>query len=579
VPDACQLLADRRNIPAGIEIVAVPGDLVAETGQPQIFLSTMPASPAHRRVALIMVLVLAAAFAASAPFAAKPLARIDSFIPAYETLLVINDGITAALLYAQFAILRSRALLVIASAYLFTALIVIPHMLTFPGAFAPAGLLAAGLSGTAWLYIFWHAAFPLAVIGYALLDPTAPPAEAGSAHRQIAIGVGVAVALVGIATWIAIASDRLLPPLFADATHQRGIVADIGIAMSLAVVLGIAALWARRRPGVLDLWLMVVLCAWLCEQILNVVLNLGRFTLAFYLGRVYSAVAASIVLILLLFDTTALYAQLARAIAAERIERERRLAEMEAMLSHLSRVSDLGRVVTTLIHEVNQPLAAIGNYLSALQRLVGMGDAEKVSTTIEKTLGQSERAREIIRRLRDFVAKREIERRPESLATTVEDAVAVAQAASGRTGVTIEIALEPRGVAVVIDRLQIEQVLVNLIRNASEAMSMSPRRHLVIASRRIEHDKIELSIADTGPGLSTELRERLFQPFTTTKASGMGVGLSICRFIVEAHGERLQVGDNPGGGTVFRFTLPIAPESAALAGDNATLMTRAGAPL
>jgi two-component system sensor kinase FixL len=282
------------------------------------------------------------------------------------------------------------------------------------------------------------------------------------------------------------------------------------------------------------------------------------------------------VLVLLLFDTTALYAQLARAIATERRERERRLAEMEAMLSHLSRVSDLGHVVTTLIHEVNQPLAAIGNYLSALQRLAAMGDTEKVATTIEKTLGQSERAREIIRRLRDFVAKREIERRSESLAATVEDAVAVAQAATGRTGVEIEIALEPRGVAVVIDRLQIEQVLVNLIRNASEAMAMSARRHLAITSRRIADDKIELRIADTGPGLPNELRERLFQPFTTTKASGMGVGLSICRFIIEAHGERLQVGDNPGGGTTFRFTLPIAPEHTAAA--NATAMTGAGTP-
>ncbi|HEV8015013.1 MAG TPA: MASE4 domain-containing protein [Stellaceae bacterium] len=549
---------------------------MAETGQPQIFLSTMSASRTQQRVALVMMAVLLAALAVSAPFAAVQLARIDPFIPGYESILIVNDGITAALLYAQYAILRSRGVLVLATAYLFTALIVIPHMLTFPGLFAPTGLLGAGLSSTAWLYVFWHAVFPMAVIAYASID-AAPHGgdQAAGARKPILASIAVAVALVCLAAWLATAGANYLPALMADATHQLGALFYPSVVIWLCAFVACGMLLWRRR-SVLDLWLAVVMCALLCEVTLGVILITARFSVGFYLGRVYSAVAASIVLVLLLFDTTALYAQLARAIATERRERERRLAEMEAMLSHLSRVSDLGHVVTTLIHEVNQPLAAIGNYLSALQRLAAMGDTEKVATTIEKTLGQSERAREIIRRLRDFVAKREIERRSESLAATVEDAVAVAQAATGRTGVEIEIALEPRGVAVVIDRLQIEQVLVNLIRNASEAMAMSARRHLAITSRRIADDKIELRIADTGPGLPNELRERLFQPFTTTKASGMGVGLSICRFIIEAHGERLQVGDNPGGGTTFRFTLPIAPEHTAAA--NATAMTGAGTP-
>jgi two-component system, LuxR family, sensor kinase FixL len=269
------------------------------------------------------------------------------------------------------------------------------------------------------------------------------------------------------------------------------------------------------------------------------------------------------VLIVLLSETTTLYARLAYAIATERRARERRLSEMEAMLSHLSRVSDLGHVVTSLIHEVNQPLAAIGNYLSALQRLAVMGDAAKVTSTIEKTVGQSERARDIIRRLRDFVAKREIVRRPEPLAAAVENAIAIARAASGNNDIKIAIALDPQAPHVVIDRLQIEQVLVNLIRNATEAMADCPRRQLSISSRVLDGDKVELSIADTGPGLPSALRAKLFQPFVTTKSTGMGVGLSICRFIIEAHGERLQVGDNPEGGTVFRFTLPIAVDTSA----------------
>jgi signal transduction histidine kinase len=537
---------------------------VADSGPTQAFLATMAASPQQRRLALAIVLLLGLAFIATAPFAAVPLLRADAFIPAYETALVIEDAITAALLYAQFAILRTPSLLLLGTAYLFTALIVVPHMLVFPGVFAPTGLLGAGISSAAWLYVFWHVGFPLAVIAYAFLNPASRrDYPASDARRAIAASVAVAVVLVVALTELATTGERLLPQVFTDATQRASTFPYLTGSVWLLAIVALAILWSRRRRSVLDVWLAVVLCAWVGEIALSVVLAPSRFSVGFYFGRLYGVIAASIVLIVLLSETTTLYARLAYAIATERRARERRLSEMEAMLSHLSRVSDLGHVVTSLIHEVNQPLAAIGNYLSALQRLAVMGDAAKVTSTIEKTVGQSERARDIIRRLRDFVAKREIVRRPEPLAAAVENAIAIARAASGNNDIKIAIALDPRAPHVVIDRLQIEQVLVNLIRNATEAMADSPRRQLSISSRVLDGDKVELSIADTGPGLPSALRAKLFQPFVTTKSTGMGVGLSICRFIIEAHGERLQVGDNPEGGTVFRFTLPIAVDTSA----------------
>ena len=533
---------------------------MADSGQTQTFLSTMAASRAQRRFALAIVLLLGAAFVVTAPFAAVPLLHSDAFIPAYETALFVEDAITAALLFAQFAILRLPSLLLLGIGYLFTGLIVVPHMLVFPGLFTPAGLLGAGPSSAAWLYVAWHVGFPLAVIVYAFMNDERPSAlTPGQTRRAILVSIAATLALVLAFTWLSTAGASLLPQVIASDRRTASFPYVSGSVWLLAVI-ALALLWWRRRRTVIELWLGVVLFAWVGEIALSVVLAPARFSIGFYLGRLYGVIAASVVLIALLSQTTALYARLARAIATERRVRERRLSEMEAMLSHLSRVSDLGHVVTALIHEVNQPLAAIGNYLSALQRLAVMGDQEKVVTTIEKTLGQSERAREIIRRLREFVARREIDRRPEPLATTVEDAIAVAQAATGRTGVEIETALEPPAAMVVIDRIQIQQVLVNLIRNASEAMveSASPHRHLTIASRPLGPEKLEISIADTGPGLPPMLREKLFQPFVTTKATGMGVGLSICRFIIEAHGEKLQVADNTGGGTVFSFTLPLA---------------------
>jgi signal transduction histidine kinase len=542
---------------------------VADSGQTQTFLSTIAASRRQRRLALAIVLLLGAAFLATTPFAAVPLLRSDAFIPAYETALVVVDVITAALLYVQFAMLRLPSLLVLGTAYLFTGLIVIPHMLVFPGLFTPTGLLGAGPSSAAWLYVAWHVGFPAAVIAYAFMsDDRRHVIAASTAHRAILITIVATVLLVLALTWVSTAGEPLLPHVIAGDRRTSSFPYISGSVWLLAVI-ALAILWWRRRRTVIELWLAVVLCAWVGEIALSVVLAPARFSIGFYFGRLYGVIAASVVLIVLLSETTALYARLARATATERRVRERRLSEMEAMLSHLSRVSDLGHVVTSLIHEVNQPLAAIGNYLAALQRLAAMGDKEKVASTIEKTLGQSERAREIIRRLREFVARREIDRRPEPLATTVEDAIGVAQAATGRTGVEIETVLEPSAAMVVIDRIQIQQVLVNLIRNASEAMveSESPRRHLTIASRPLGPEKLELSIADTGPGLPPALREKLFQPFVTTKAAGMGVGLSICRFIIEAHGEKLKVADNAGGGTVFSFTLPLAAGAAAAAGD------------
>lgn len=525
----------------------------------------MPAGPKQRRFALIMVAALLVAFAASVPFAAIPLARVEAFVPAYESVLIINDLITAALLYAQFAIQRTPGLLALAAGYLFTALIVVPHMLVFPGVFSPTGLLDASTNSAAWIYVFWHVGFPVAVLVYALGGDGGD--AQGPARRPIAISIAAIVAVVVALTWFATAGEPLLPHVMADATRRASATPYVSTAVWLLTLVTLVVLWwaRRQRHSVIDLWLAVVLFAWLCEILLSVILAPVRFSVGFYLGRLYGLIAASIVLLFLLSETVAIYAQLVRAIATERRERERRFGEMEAMLSHLSRVGDLGSVVIHLIHEVNQPLAAIGNYLSALQRLVTLGDAEKVATTIEKTIGQSERAREIIRRLRDFVAKREIERRPEPLAATVDDAIAVAQASTARTGVEIEIALDPRASHVVIDRIQIEQVLVNLIRNACEAMAESPHRRLSIRSRRVDDDKVEISIADTGPGLPPELRAQLFQPFNTTKPTGMGVGLSICRFIIEAHGEKLQVADNPGGGTRFCFTLPIASGAARVA--------------
>jgi len=241
---------------------------------------------------------------------------------------------------------------------------------------------------------------------------------------------------------------------------------------------------------------------------------------------------------------------------------EARLTELQSEVTHMSRFTALGEMASTLAHEINQPLTAITNYLKGSRRLLERMKGEQASMLREavgKAADQALRAGDIIRRLREFVARGESERRVESLAKLVEDASTLALIGARENGVEVSFRLDATADLVLADRIQIQQVLVNLIRNAIEVMvETSERRELEIATVASGEETVEVSVADTGPGLAPEVAAQLFQPFVTTKRKGMGLGLSICRTIVEAHGGRIWVDPRPGGGTVFRFTLRAA---------------------
>ncbi|MFH6783285.1 MULTISPECIES: PAS domain S-box protein [Methylobacterium] len=240
-----------------------------------------------------------------------------------------------------------------------------------------------------------------------------------------------------------------------------------------------------------------------------------------------------------------------------------RLQELQSELVHVSRLSAMGEMASTLAHELNQPLGAIANYARGCSRLLTHPDPATVATAVDvldKVAEQALRAGQIIRRLRDLVARGETERRAEPVARLIEDACALAMVGAREQGIVLHLALDQRAGSVLADRVQIQQVLINLIRNAREAMAQSPRRELGIGARRLAPDRVEIAVSDTGPGIAEDVAGRLFQPFVTTKPSGMGVGLSICRTISEAHGGRLEVERNGAGGATFRLTLPATQE-------------------
>jgi two-component system, LuxR family, sensor kinase FixL len=243
----------------------------------------------------------------------------------------------------------------------------------------------------------------------------------------------------------------------------------------------------------------------------------------------------------------------------ERQKTEARLQEIQAELVHMSRLTAMGEMASALAHELNQPLSAVANYMKGSRRLLQDSQDENapvVRDAMDKAAEQALRAGDIIRRLRDFVARGESERRVEDVKKLVEEASALALVGAKDRGARVRFVFDPRVEFVLADKVQVQQVLLNLIRNAIEAMEDVERRELVISTARGQDKLIEISVADTGNGIPPEVAAQLFQPFVTSKRQGMGVGLSISRTIVEAHGGSIAPRPNPGGGTVFSFTLP-----------------------
>ncbi|SHM73198.1 PAS domain S-box protein [Bradyrhizobium lablabi] len=353
-----------------------------------IFLSTMPATGRDRTAAASIVVLSALLFACAVPFAGVPLAPVPAFVASYQSALAINDLITAVLLFSQFGVSRSRALLLLASGYLFTAIAAVVHALTFPGLFAPGGLLGAGPQTTVWLYMVWHGGFPLLVLGYAALkardNGTRMQASPGRA-----IGGSIAAVAVAMAVFTAVATGGhdILPILLKDGHYTPVMLGVVSTVWCLSLA-ALAMLWFRKPHSVLDIWLMVVLCAWLFDIAMSAILNVARFDLGFYLGRIYGLCAASFVLAVLLIDNVSLQAQLARLLGKLRHQAasERNLrTERERIFSAVVESSN-DAIITKALD------GTITGWNGAAERLFGHTSAEAVGKHIDIIVPPDRRA-------------------------------------------------------------------------------------------------------------------------------------------------------------------------------------------
>ncbi|HYA28784.1 MAG TPA: MASE4 domain-containing protein [Acidobacteriota bacterium] len=501
-------------------------------------------SPTSRqnRLAFAVVAVLLVGLGVVAPFSAMPLPRFAAFIPFLNATILVTDLITAILLFAQFSIYRSRALLVLASGYLFTAQIVIAHALTFPGAFSPTGLLGAGAQTTAWLYIFWHFGFPAALLIYGWLKGEKYNVQA-SVRSAISWCAAITISLVSGLVFVATAGEPFLPRLFFDATHLTPLGNYIPAFDLSFCAIALAYLWIRRR-SVLDLWLMVVLCALIGELSLTLI----RFSLGFYVSRLFSLATSTIVLVILLAETTRLYTRLAYSNMMLQRERNSKLMNLEA-------------VVASISHEVKQPLAAIVMRGSTAMRFLGKTppDLEKARLAVSKIVNDGHRASQIFDNIRDLFKTvdqgRVLINLNEMTLGTLD--ILWGELNEHRIVTRTELMSEPP--LVMGHRGQLQEVLLNLIRNAIEAMDAVKDGARVLRVRTEPHDRdaIAITVKDTGPGIDPEKLDDIFEAFVTTKPHGMGLGLAICRMIVERHGGRLTASSNEEGGAQFQIILPI----------------------
>ena len=523
------------------------------------FLSTLTPDRIQWRAAWVVGLLSVALFLALVPFAKTPWAQAPAFLPIYQSALVVVDMITMTLLLGQYAILRFRGLLVLACAYLFSALMAVAHAVSFPGLFAPGGLMGGGQT-TAWLYFLWHAGFPLLVMGYTLLTRRERARPLPGPRSMIELAVGIALTLVIVAACIALAKwTSLQMPLMAGNMDAQ---AKAAVAMVTWLVgLSAFAVLAWRKPhSVIDLWLLVVLCVWAADSALASVFNHGRYDLGWYMGRVYGLVASSFILAVLLLENSMLYSRLVEANEAHR-RRSEDLQRLSIKLEAANR--DLDAFAGGLAHDLQQPIMTIGAFAQVIQRQSGHLIASNDATHLQRIIGAAATAHRMIRSLLEFarLGQKKIEAQPVDLNLLLQEARSTL-AADAATDIASPIAWSVGPLPTVRgDPSLLLLALVNLLSNA------------VKYSRGGEHPAIRVEghddpaggswvrVSDNGIGFDMLEAGRLFRPFerlyTDTPFEGTGMGLANVRRIMDRHGGRVEAEAAPGKGAAF--TLIFAP--------------------
>ena len=481
--------------------------------------------------------------------------QYSGYLPAIESIVFVNDFITAILLFSHYSITPSRAVLALASGYLYTALIVIPHILTFPGSFTPTGLLGAGPQTSAWLYYFWGAGPPLGAITYACLrksDQVISPSQAGTKSAIMRCVVFV-ICLVLAIVWVTTMENQILSTIVGSGDHYVNAVAYVASPLAIfSMAIAIALLWTGRR-SVLDYWLMLAIFALMLQHIYGGFLATGRYTLGFYASRGFTLVTSMLVLGLLLTEMARLHARLARSNFLLERERNNKLMRLEA-------------VAVSISHEVRQPLVAMtmNSETALLYFVISLCHVEKVKTLLSDIISDGHRASQLLHGIRSVFGRDDKRDETIDVNELALGSLRHFRAALIDGAISTQVELTPALPTVIGHRGQLQEVIDNIIQNAIDALANSKddRRKLTVRTNDHADGMIGLEVEDTGPGIDSLATNKIFDAFNTTKAHGMGLGLAICQTIVERHNGRISVVAARPRGCIFRVVIPAAGTSA-----------------
>jgi len=582
-----------------------------------MFLSTLTAERGDRWLARGVVIVSAMVFCAVVPFAKRQLPAVPSFVLIYESILVVCDLITASLLFGQYTILRSRSLLILASAYLLTASLAAMHALTFPGVFSAAGLLGAGTQTTVWIYVFWHIGFPLLVLCYALSNNREASGlvagDASAVAKRLSQGTApivllciVAVALVCAALiYVTTGLHDYLPILMRSSLYAPNLFLVVGLIVFVDLV-ALYALWRCRRPhSVLDLWVMVVLCTGIFDMSLSAALNHGRFDLGFYIGRIYGLLASGFVLLILLLENGKLYARLAGSYGRElqkAFEAQQLSLELEALnlvLAEKNRELEEGTLrksefLANMSHELRTPLNAIIGFSEVLKDGL-LGDLppeqhEYVDDIFTSGWHLLSLINDILDLSKVEAGQMTVELEPIDVGKLLDHALSIVRERAIEHRITLHGRAEPGLGTIQADLRKTKQIVYNLLSNAVKFTRDDGR--VTLRARRVSRGEIEprhtsmstyikmplppsdcaefleISVEDNGIGIAADDAGRLFQSFVQIDSSlsrryeGTGLGLTLVMKLAQLQGGTVALASEPGVGSCFTVWLPWRADSA-----------------
>jgi signal transduction histidine kinase len=507
-------------------------------------LSASAPSRRQRRFALGVAVASLATVAIVAPSARIPLGEVPPFIPIYQTATLLADFVTAVLLAADLVHSRRLRMVPVLAAYCFNAFIIIVHTLSFPGAFAPSGVIGGGPQTTAWLYYFWHAGFVLFLAAYALV----PDRLGVSARLGMFAAVGAALALALASTWVAVAWHDHLPVILRGNDYSRAVETGIAPALLALGALSVGLLWRHRYRSVLDLWLLVVLCAWTCDVLLGAVIGSHRFDLGFYAGRTFALLAGSLLMVSLIGEVVRLQFQVARS---------------QEIVARTHRLEALGQLAAGVAHDFNNVLLVISGAFKRIE--TAPHDFARVQEWARGGSQAVAQGAKLTQQLLALGRRQEPQQEMVELRGMLDQLKPLLQHVLGAV-VRLELRHEAEADVVRIDRAGFEAAILNLVINARDAMpdggTVTIETSDVFQRRRegelVPGEYVQVRVADRGVGMDRDVLEQAMTPFFTTKKHGQGTGLGLSQVqgFARQAGGAVRIESVKGAGTAVSLYLP-----------------------